>query len=401
MKNILYKKDYKAKLPDYLSIEIIDEMPQFHSVRKEWLELEERASDPLTYFQSYDWCEKWCRIYAPSALSFGGSIHVALIRNNGKLAAILPLAIENRKKLAKVLRFIGEPLIQYSKVLMDENLLKSDELRDCFNQIISDAKCDAIYLDHLVSGSPLHNCLDVVDCYQSNDSYTSILSLENFQTGADYFSSLSKQTRKSRKRNRRRLEELGNLRFEAIDGASPTFNEYLKIALGFKSKWLEKTGRPTQKLDDTRINQMVSQLGVDTSHASGVLAFVHFLDDAPVAIEIGFWRLGHYYSFIGSYDWEFGRFSPGKILTEDVLEYLIANDFACYDLLGNPSDYKDNISSETKPIVAFAKGKTLVGSAYASFWRPKIKPSAQQTIASLPVGIRQLIFGLAHKLAIR
>lgn len=384
-------------LPMHLTVDVIRDLEGLYAVRKEWLALENRARDPLTYFQSFDWCEKWCRIFAPDALKRSGSIHIAMIRAHGKLAAVLPLAIESRKGLALVLRFIGEPMIQYSKALMDEEIISQHELRLCLDHVTSEAKCDAVWLDHLVQDSPLHACLHADECYQSPGAYASAINLKPYESVEAYRATLSRASRKGRNKKRRKLEALGRLVFHSIDGQDPRFHDFCEIALQQKQSWLEASGLPTARLEDERMLRMLGELGIDTGTNSGVIAFALCLDDKPVALEIGFWRHDHYYSYLGSYDWDMREYSPGKLLMEDAIGWSIENGFATYDLLGNPSEYKEALADTRIPLVAYAHGKTLAGSAYARLWRPKVKPSIKQTIASMPLALRQGVFALAGR----
>ncbi len=384
-------------LPAHLSIDVIRNLDGLYKVRKEWIALENRTRDPLTYFQSFDWSEKWCRIFAPEALMRGGSIHIVLIRNRGTLAAVMPLAIENRKGIALVLRFLGEPMIQYAKVLMDNTLLTKVELRLCLERVTRNAKCDAVYLDHLVHGSPLHECLAPGECYQSSQHYASAISIGKYKSGEEYRASLSRQSRKSRNRKRRKLEEMGQLAFHAVDGHDPSFSKLCEIALRQKRLWLEQAGLPVSRLEDDRMLGMLGELGVDTGKHSGAVAFSLSLDNEPIALEIGFWRHDHYYSYLGSYDLEMAEYSPGKLLMEDAIGWSIENGFNCYDLMGNPTPYKEALADMRIPLVAFAHGNTLLGDIYARLWRPRVKPSIKQTLASLPVSLRQTVFSSAAR----
>ncbi|MGB7335846.1 MAG: GNAT family N-acetyltransferase, partial [Salaquimonas sp.] len=375
-----------------IGIEIIYDLDQLYAARKEWLKFEGKVHDPLSYFQCYDWCEKWCRIFAPQALSYGGSLHIAFIRRNGQLAAILPLVIENRKRVVKVLRFLGEPMIQYAKILLDPDLLNKTELRECVKLISRNANCDTIYLDHMVEGSPLNTSLDAEHCYSSNQSYACAISLKEFEDGDAYRASLTRPQRKSRNRKRRKLESKGNVSLCVVDGHDPSFQKFCEIALEQKRIWLENTGKPSGKISDSRMKRMLGELGADVGSQSGAIAFVLLLDNKPIAIEIGFWRKDHYYSFLGSYEWSMAEFSPGKLLLEDAIIWCIDNKFAVYDLLGNPTPYKEALANHRIPLIAYAHGKTIIGNVYARYWRPRVKPSIKQTLATLPIQIRQMLF---------
>lgn len=375
-----------------IKIEVINNLEQLYSVRKEWLAFEETLQDPLSYFQCYDWCEKWSRIYGPDAFKNGGSLNIAIIRKGGALAAILPLAIENRMKLVRVLRFIGEPMIQYAKILLDANLLSEDELQECIARIYKLADCDVVYLDHMVEGSPLHKSLDNADCYKSNQGHASAIVLDGFKDGDAYRASLSRQTRKSRNRKRRKLKELGELEYCIVDGHDPSFQKLCEIALEQKRIWLENTGKPSGKITDNRMKRMLGELGGDNGTKSGAIAFALVLNKKPIALEIGFWRSRHYYSFLGSYDWSMASYSPGKLLLEDAITWCIDRNIGVYDLLGNPTEYKDALANHKIPLVAYAHGKTIAGGAYARYWRPSVKPSIKQLLVKMPTSIRQLVF---------
>jgi len=177
----------------------------------------------------------------------------------------------------------------------------------------------------------------------------------------------------------------------------PGFGELLNTSLKQKRVWLEKTGRLANKFDDERIQRILAEPGTGESGASGSVAFSLNLDGVPIATEIGFRRMTHYYSYLGSFDWAMRDHSPGKLLLEDIIAWAIDNDIETYDLLGNPSPYKETLADLRIPLVAYAHGKTMIGKVYARFWRPRIRPSLKQTIASLPVGFRQTLFGAAGR----
>lgn len=177
----------------------------------------------------------------------------------------------------------------------------------------------------------------------------------------------------------------------------PAFAKLLETSLEQKRVWLKKTGRPVSKFDDRRIQRMLAEPRTTADQSNGSIAFSLNLDGVPIATEIGFRRMGHYYSYLGSFDWAKRDYSPGKLLLEDTIAWAIDNNIETYDLLGNPSPYKETLADHRIPLAAYAHGKTLIGKAYARFWRPRIRPSVKHTISSLPVSLRQTLFGAAGR----
>lgn len=384
-------------IDDPMTITVIGEPGAIHGIRKEWLDIEARSANPMTYFQSYDWCEKWVRIYGPDVFRRGGKLHIVLIRKGERLVALLPLVIEKRRGIVRVLRFLGEPLLQYGMVLKDQSMIQPHELKACIEKIIAGAGCDAIYLDHLLEGSPLHRSLRE-GFTPGLAGHASIVSLERFENGAAYTASLSRQRRKSRNRKRRKLQELGHLETRIIEGDDPAFSRIIDRATEQKATWLRETGLPEARIRDERVVRLLRELGGNSHGSSGAMAFVLELDGRPLAIEVGFWRHRHYYSYLGSFDWEMREYSPGKLLLEDAICWSIDNGFESYDLLGHPSDYKDSIANLTTPITAYARPKTWLGSAYARLWKPHVKPTVKMGIKALPAHYRQQLFRLAAPL---
>lgn len=383
-------------LPEHLSIEIHSTIECIQGLKSDWQELEARSKDVFTYFQTYNWCEQWCQIYARNTSDHDRrKLFVVTIKNNGKLAAVLPLVIERRSRIVKVLRFLGEPLIQYGNILIDSQLLSPSELTRCWEKIKTQAECDAIVLDRFVSNTPLCWLFPENQRYQSNDIETSMIDVRHYESGEAFVSSQSRAKRKSRNRKRRKLEALGEVSFEVVEGNNPHFTELVKIAMQMKVDWLSSSGRSTGAMRDIRTLQLLSVLQAGNGKTSGAIAMSYSLNGKPIAIEIGFCHKQHYYSFIGAFDWQMHEFSPGKLQLEHGVKWAIENGFKTYDFLGNPSQYKDSWTDRHIPVFGFSNGKTLLGMIYANYWKPSIRPAIKTIFSNMPVPVRQKIVGIS------
>ncbi|MFK5978031.1 MAG: GNAT family N-acetyltransferase [Rhizobiaceae bacterium] len=384
-------------LPSGITIEILENFETLQAYRDEWLDLESRSQDSFTYFQTYDWCEQWCRFYISDNNDLKQkSLFIVAVKNGDKLASIWPLVIERRSRIVKVLRFLGEPLIQYGNILVDQNLLSVSALDLCWQKIKCQAKCDAIVLDRFVSDTPLSRLFGENDRFNSEDVETSLIDVLKYPDAESFVASQSRSSRKSRNRKRRKLEALGETKFEVIKGKSPGFTDLINLAMQMKIGWLVNSGRSTASMRDIRTLQLLTALQSGSAHASGVVAMSYSVDGKPVAIEIGFCHKLHYYSFIGAFDWEMRSYSPGKLQLEQAVLWAIENGFETYDFLGNPSEYKDTWTNHHMPIFGHATGKTALGFIYANYWKPQIRPAIKNMFSRMPVPIRQKIVGISQ-----
>jgi CelD/BcsL family acetyltransferase involved in cellulose biosynthesis len=63
----------------------------------------------------------------------------------------------------------------------------------------------------------------------------------------------------------------------------------------------------------------------DEASNEGAVAFVLEAAGQPVAIEVSMIRNGHLYAYIGGFDWELNKFSPGKLQMEATMCWCIEN----------------------------------------------------------------------------
>ena len=391
-----------SALPNDITIEILSDFDSVRKLKDEWLQLEARVQDQFTYFQTYDWCEHWCEIYACDTCDHDRrKLFIVAIKKDNKLASVWPLVIERRSRIVKVLRFLGEPLIQYGNILLDHELLSAANLKLCWQEIKRQANCDAIVLDRFTPQSPLYRLCNENKRYQSSDVATSLIDVRQFNDAESFIQSQTRSMRKSRKRKRKKLEAFGDVKFEVVDGKSPLFTDLVKTAMQMKVDWLNSSGRSTASMLDIRTLQLLTALQTGSNNTSGPVAMSYSLNGKPIALEIGFCHKLHYYSFIGAFDWQMREFSPGKLQLEEAVKWTIENEFETYDFLGNPSEYKDSWTNKTISIFGYSTGKTFLGIIYANYWKPQIRPAIKTIFTWMPISIRQKIVGISQNITSR
>ena len=77
-----------------IRVDILRSADGLASLEEEWRALEQRAADPLTYFQSFDWCSTWCRFNQDGADPCG--IRIVTARSRDRLVLVWPLMLTRR-----------------------------------------------------------------------------------------------------------------------------------------------------------------------------------------------------------------------------------------------------------------------------------------------------------------
>jgi CelD/BcsL family acetyltransferase involved in cellulose biosynthesis len=109
---------------------------------------------------------------------------------------------------------------------------------------------------------------------------------------------------------------------------------------------------------------------------------------SPVAIEIGFLRNGHYYSYLGGFDWSLRHASPGKMQMEMTVSWLIDNGAKAFDLLANPTGYKEHWTNSTIALSGHVLNFTSAGRAYTGIWTRNLRPVIKKGFEALPADVR-------------
>jgi CelD/BcsL family acetyltransferase involved in cellulose biosynthesis len=108
---------------------------------------------------------------------------------------------------------------------------------------------------------------------------------------------------------------------------------------------------------------------------------------------MGFAHRGAYHLYLGAFTPELGKFGPGNILTERVLDWCAANGIARYDMLAPRSRNKSEWQSGEVLVADYAIPMTLTGRAYVSAYLQRLEPALRNGFYALPAPIRSAIAG--------
>jgi CelD/BcsL family acetyltransferase involved in cellulose biosynthesis len=158
------------------------------------------------------------------------------------------------------------------------------------------------------------------------------------------------------RRYRRQLAKAGTVEVDYRDGKERLDDVLADVFRVEERSWKATAGTAIPSHADTRgfyeeVAQWAATCG--TLHVTTLR-----LDRRPVAMEFGIRHGGVHYALKGSYDAEYRRFSPGRVIMHSLLEDAFAHGLRQVDLLGADDPYKRAWAQETRErrlLEAFAR----------------------------------------------
>ncbi len=165
-------------------------------------------------------------------------------------------------------------------------------------------------------------------------------------------------------RNRRKLAECGAVTFEVVT-ESAAYHSALDWLIRNKREWLHHKGIDSHHFGLPNFDEFLHSLEGCSSSSGCMALFVLRVDKKIIAAELSSVDGSRVEAFIGSFDKEFGRYSPGKILNLDCLEWAQKNGLI-YDfrMTAQAEDYKDSYKNRECGIASFEIPNTLWGKVY-------------------------------------
>jgi CelD/BcsL family acetyltransferase involved in cellulose biosynthesis len=344
-----------------------------------WRALDARSQARHVWFQSFEWCYQWMRHHGHKRCT----PLVYMVVRDGEAKAVLPLMRTKKRVGVTSLRMLGAPHTQYANVLTATGQLTALEHDLLGTALMQETGIDQLLFDLVPQGSPLNDLLPRGSRVAHLDNQSSQLDLAQFETVADYEQSLGKKSSRNLRRAVNQFEHAGALRFEVLRPATAGYLDLVTRCLTMKASWLAATGRISQGLEQGDHGAFLAAL--QTGHCDeGPIAFALRLNGKPIAIELGYLQRGHYYAYMGAFDWGWRNLSPGKLQMHKSICWLIENGADRLDLLGNPSGYKQHYASHTLAMSGFAVNRSWRGRTYTTLWTRNIKPRLKAVFHRMP-----------------
>ncbi|MDX2257744.1 MAG: GNAT family N-acetyltransferase [Hyphomicrobiaceae bacterium] len=371
-----------------LSFSVHDAVGGIRSLEGAWRTLEHACAERFTYFQSFDWC-------ATLITSQGG--HAALVAEprvvtiwrGGRLVLLWPGMVTTMPPGVRVLSVLGAPHSQYCTALGSNEPCDAAVAAAFRGAIATQGDIDLVSFDLVPSGSILDQLVRDWANAVAGANETAFCQLDSYTGWADHQARLTGKQRRNRQRRRNKLAEVGCLDGRVVWSDDHDHQRLLDFALGWKRTWLKETGRVGAGLAVRGHDAFLAAVPGSASRRDGAMLLSLEIDGRPVAIEVGFLRAGHFYSYMGSFDWALRDLSPGKVAMEECQRWLIENGAHTYDLLGMPADYKASWTNQSLGLRGYLKPLTLKGRVFGEGWLTHLRPALKGTYARLPRSLRR------------
>jgi CelD/BcsL family acetyltransferase involved in cellulose biosynthesis len=291
-----------------------------------WGEVSARACG-IGAFERFD----LVRAAAETVAQRGMDPMVAIFRREGRTEALLPLRRERLMGVRTAVPLVY-PLAQYTDVI--GAALQPQELAG-LGEKLSQNGTDLLLLRKVRADSGLHDAAIANAQSQRAADTAPYIDLQAYKTFDAYDGSFSNKTRRARRQRRQRFEaDFGPLSFEIARGEHAT--RAFDRAMIWKRLWLAERGVSSPVFDHGAWEGLLR----GTVPSGQAIVSVLRAGERLAAVEIGFADKTSYVSYLGTFDPEFGSFSPGQLQMIGTIEWCFEQGFARYDLLAPSDDYK-------------------------------------------------------------
>jgi len=294
-----------------------------------------------TIFQTYQWFHSWWKVFGEQNRLFFISIH-----DKDKIIGLAPLMISTDNKKRRVLRFVGNEKADYADFIISGS--KEKVLFKIFETIFLRCKeWDSILLNNIPEYSLTSEIIKKICAHNNfkllihNGVVCPTLIIKGHEQDAIKISNKS-----SLKRRYNYLRNSGRLRFFHITSLHEA-KHYLPIFLNQHIDRWSITKYPSLFLDN-RNKEFYMELMTNLIN-SGWLSFsVVEYDDHPIAFHFGFQYNSKLIWYKPSFDINYSKRSPGKVLIRCLLEYAINNGMDELDFTVGDEKFKSHFANEKK-----------------------------------------------------
>ncbi len=365
-----------------LSVSMTETLNGLNQLEEKWRALEANTFGQMGVFQSFKWCknclEHWIDEHELKPI-------IISVFHDDELVSVWPMQQTTNAKVV-ILSWLGTPLIQYGSPLINSSYNTNDILNRVWAFISELPSIDMVRLHNVPETSPAHAFLES-KCRSAGATRASILEVGKFADWDEYQASMKKSARRPRRKRYNKLSRQGVMKFE-VHKSGRHFSELAKIAIDWKLKWLEMHNWPTNTMADPKFINFITSLGADNfgnqrqqpSHwVIGELS----IDGVPIALEIGAVEKQHYYSFLGAYDVEWARYSPGKVQIELMIGWALEYGIEEFDFLCVAAQYKSDWTDKSIQVDHFTYPLSVRGRLFHSIWLKRLRPAAKYGLEKL------------------
>ncbi len=376
----------RAGLPSASYLTLVTSYRAFDQLRDQWLDLEERCGKPPTVFQSFAWCRTWSDVYAkPDSTK---ELFIIAGYQHNKLVFIWPL-LKQMQHGQRVLSWLTQPIGQYGDILADQAIDASRWLTAATRFLRQTKVADCMHLRHVRENA---NCGAHAKAHWHDGKLyerAPAMDLAPFKSEEEYDARYDASQRRRRKKIRKRLEEIGPVKFESL--APEQADEAIDLATSEKLLWLRQRGRFNEVLNCPNHAILLKNL-MRLSHSNVQTTTLRLsAGGKPVSWEVGFRYRNTHYGYLTSHMNALTDVAPGR-LTLDLSQRLALKDgFGTFDLMVPYDQHKESFASVMVPVNDYFLPLTFKGALYGHGYLGTLRPILRRIYQRLPLPALRVI----------
>lgn len=358
--------------------EVVRDLESLEAIAPAWNDLHTRCGHSAHVFQSFNWNWHWVRHFL-STPSCNAELAVVCLRKDGVLIGIWQLCVVRHPGL-RVIHWMGEPVSQYGDVLLDPAHASAGALAYGWARAIELLRADALHIRKVRADAIVLPWLQMRRALVTHWSEAPYLDFTGTSDFATYEERYSAKSRKNRRRLFRRLQGMGEVRFEHFVSGRLAREAALE-AIALKRQTLDDTGRLSIALHDPRFAAFFADAAEAVSHPCGCRVTRMTVDGRLVASSIDVNFRGHRAAHIIVHAPEFAACGPGLHLVEDWARTAHAEGMTQLDLLAPAHSYKWDWADSSIAVNDYALATSVKGRLFVSYLahaRPRLKALAER-----------------------
>jgi CelD/BcsL family acetyltransferase involved in cellulose biosynthesis len=375
-----------------LALEFIDTRAAFGALEAEWTALFQRAGRSEQVFQSFGWLWHWCRHFL-EADDRKQSLAIVTGRRNGTLVLACPFVVVTGHGVS-TLTFMGDPVSQYGDVLIEGGADAQSDMKIAFDFVLARTGVSLLHLRKVRSDSALVPLLLERGALATETQQAPHLEFNEARDYSIFEQRYSKSARKNRKRQMRRLQEIGATSVVRLT-AGPEASGAAVQAVRLKRDWLRRRGLVSSAIADARTEAFFRDCASGDGPETGVeIGFIRS-NGGVAAIEIAIQCKDRVAVHLIAYDARFEKTGAGSLLMEDSIRRACQSGIATFDLLAPGAAYKFEWADRVVNVSDYALGLSVTGKIYTSAYLARLRPAAKMLHEHLPTAFRRHLATLA------
>ena len=329
-----------------LSLSVIDKEEDFIAIKNDWESI--YNNNEYSIFSSYVWSfNYWKNIHR------GKKLNIIIIKNNlGEIVGIFPL-VRKQYLFWTVFEFI-------SNVDSDKNdiLIKPGYEDSSFNLLRNFFERNFFILKNLTKESIFYN--SIIRLGNKQKSYIRKGNISpyidiNFNWD-DFKKNIKKKLINDSNRQWRKLSEIGLLKIEKA-----TKKSEIKLLIdcldNFKNDRAYKSLIAKNILSKRGMKKFLNDISEQFLKTNNLSLIALKMSNSVLAVHLAFYHNNQYLYYLPSFNSEYKKYSPGRLLLEKSIEYAIDRKFKKFDFLNGNESYKYNYSNDVTEIYNYSNLK--------------------------------------------